>query len=162
MGTGLFGLFSFSLSLSDGVFVPVCTSPFSSLHNCFFKCIFSVPTELKLAWGFGLLRLPHNRHHLLLFSISDPERESSDQPAGHKLLIFFVVMDPVSWEQSRRRWGHVVPNLATWACLFSRCVTAALRYRVAAGVGGEGKRCGLHGDFALMIRCRFCPYDFIF
>ena len=102
-----------TLSLSVPLFQYLCFCLYFSIffYVAFLKCIFSVPTELKPVWGFGLIWLPYNRHHRWVFSILDPERESSGQPIGLELLNFFVI-NPVCWDQSR--WDHVVPNLATW------------------------------------------------
>lgn len=93
----------------------------------------------------------------MVVSISEPERESSGQPAGRELLTFFVI-DPVSWDQ--RRWAHVVPNPATGAYPFSksvrgdRCVIAALKTQSSClrwpWRGGEGKRRASDVGLALM------------
>lgn len=94
--------------------------------------------ELKHMWGFRLLWLPHNRHHILVFSMSDPEWESSGQPTGHKLLFFFFV-DPVS--ETRAGGAMYCERWQTCDC--------ALRYRAASGTPWPGR--GNDVGFAFMI-----------
>ena len=107
-------------------------------YVAFLKHFFSVPTELKPVWGFGLVWLPHNKHHHWVFSISDPERESSGQLTGLELLNFFLS----SIQSAGTRAGGTMWS-QTWppGVGRDRCVICRSRIqRICPGGEGRGKR----------------------
>lgn len=125
-----------TLSLSVPLFPYLCFCLYFSIffYVAFLKCIFPLPMELKPVWGFGLVWLPHNRHHRWVFSILDPERESSGQPIGLELLNFFCHQSSLLGPEQVGPCGPKPGHLGVGS---NRCVTRI--QRICPGGEGRGK-----------------------
>lgn len=138
---------SFSFCHSHDLCFCLYFSIFFSLC-CIFKTFFSVPTELKPVRDFGLVWLPHNRHHHWVFSISDPERESFGQPTSLELLNFFCHQSsPLGPEQvgpCGPKPGHLGVGRDRYVICQSRI------QRICPGGEGRGKRYASDMDHALI------------